>query len=365
MARQYRLAAVGVVAVVALVFAQAAPARADATSCQSAIVRQLAKYKKVYLRLNIKCLRLENLFRLNGPCPDPNTQLKLQGKAQKVTEAIASACTAQDMADLGFGASCALEAATQGIEGQCAALPVTTSQELADCLLCWKSAELREFIATLFASHALEACNGALDETSPACSDLDCVTPLPEQHDLGDTGENTCQIGIARGGFKYLVKREKILEACALAGGTRASCLADLQVQVDLLAAEQAKDTLISRKCGNRDPAASPPFCCKTTGNTCVVATTRDDCVMVMGGTVQEDKTCNTGTFTCEPSPGGHKVTWWEFCPESDTCPGTALSTLQDLIDCVDTSADAIVDELLCFQFPRNGGADWPCPTGE
>jgi len=32
------------------------------------------------------------------------------------------------------------------------------------------------------------------------------------------------------------------------------------------------------------------------------------------------------------------------------------------MIACVDTSADAIVDELLCLQFPANGGSDWPCP---
>jgi hypothetical protein len=53
-------------------------------------------------------------------------------------------------------------------------------------------------------------------------------------------------------------------------------------------------------------------------------------------------------------------ITWWENCPESDTCPGPALSSLDDLIDCVDTSADAIVDELLCEQFPTG----WPCPVG-
>ena len=37
--------------------------------------------------------------------------------------------------------------------------------------------------------------------------------------------------------------------------------------------------------------------------------------------------------------------------------------TLDDLTACVDTSADTIVNELLCLQFRRNAGADWPCPT--
>ena len=39
-----------------------------------------------------------------------------------------------------------------------------------------------------------------------------------------------------------------------------------------------------------------------------------------------------------------------------------APETIGDVIACVDTSADAIVDELLCLQFPANGGSDWPCP---
>jgi hypothetical protein len=55
-------------------------------------------------------------------------------------------------------------------------------------------------------------------------------------------------------------------------------------------------------------------------------------------------------------------ITWWEPCPECDTCTGS-LATIDDLISCVDTSADTIVNELICFQFPRNNHADWPCPT--
>jgi hypothetical protein len=39
-----------------------------------------------------------------------------------------------------------------------------------------------------------------------------------------------------------------------------------------------------------------------------------------------------------------------------DTCPG---ATLDDLIACVDTSADAITDELLALQFPTS----YPTPA--
>ena len=55
-----------------------------------------------------------------------------------------------------------------GKEGACAALPVTTPAEFAECLVCWKGAESAEYIAILYASHALEVCGRDLAETSPA-----------------------------------------------------------------------------------------------------------------------------------------------------------------------------------------------------
>jgi hypothetical protein len=201
-------------------------------------------------------------------------------------------------------------------------------------------------------------CGGALDQTSPTCSELNCTTPLPDQRDLGDTGENDCQRQIGAAGIRYLVGREKLLEKCALAGLSRATCLADLEVQVKLDKLEQRKVAGIKRKCGNREPAASPPFCCRTgMGNSCTVVATRDDCVL-LSGQVQEDKVCGVGN-TCDPQPGNKKVTWWEYCPQEDFCPGTALTSIDDLIGCVDSAADEIADQLLCLQF-RGGG--WPCP---
>ena len=67
----------------------------------------------------------------------------------------------------------------------------------------------------------------------------------------------------------------------------------------------------------------------------------------MVGCSVQEGKVCNLGT--CDPGP--KEITWWASCPNED-CPGTALTDLGDLISCVDASADEIVDELLCLQFP-------------
>src|SRR5204863_255288 len=84
-----------------------------------------------------------------------------------------------------------------------------------------------------------------------------------------------------------------IAAACALAGGTQAACIVDPTVSVQLGRAADAKDALIKRKCGNRVPMASPPFCCVTgTGQDCTVVTTRTDCTNIMG-TVTEGKTCD------------------------------------------------------------------------
>ncbi len=356
--------ATGIIA--ALAFAGAA--QADTATCQKAIATQLQKFKKVYLKATIKCVKNQNAGTITGPCPDATAQQKIQDKTTKINALIASKCTPADLAALGFPTDCVYEANTSGKEAACAALGVLNGPDidptlLAQCIECWKGAELREYLAILHASHALELCGGDLSETSPQCSDLDCTTPLPDQRNLTG-GDATCQLGIAKGGFKYMFKREKILEKCALAGGTRVSCLADLEVQVKLNMVENQKVAKIKAKCGNRDPSPSPPFCCKTgMGNQCTAAASRDDCVMNLMGTVQEDKTCNAGS--CDSVMGNKQVTWWGYCPESDTCPGTALASLDDLIACVDTSADAIIDELMCLQFRGNAGADWPCPPAE
>ena len=220
-------------------------------------------------------------------------------------------------------------------------------------------AAIVEFLGVLYASHAVEVC-GSLDESSPNCSDLDFATPLPIQRNLGDTAENDCQIGIGKAGVKYLLTREKTLEKCALAGNTRATCLADqVVVQPKLQKAETKKEVLIQNKCGNRHPVANPPFCCRTAPmmQACMAAASRDDCTMNIMGDVIEGKTCVAGS--CQSQMGNQVITWWEVCPET----GTALATRDDLVACVDATADLIVDELMCLQFRGNGGADWPCPT--
>jgi hypothetical protein len=336
-----------------------APAHADPALCQKTVAKQLYKFKRTYLKQNEKCLGKENKLDIPGPCPDTAAQLKIADTNSKVTATISdpAKCTMADLSTIGYRSDCAYEAASGGVEANCAALPVTTTAEFAECMKCWKAAEMGEFIALLFASHATEIC-GTLDENSTTCSDLDCTTPLPEQRNLGDTGENDCQRGISRAGIKYLLKRAKILEKCLLDGGTQSSCLADLDVQLKLQKAEESKQTGIKRKCGNRTPSSSTGFCCQCgTGNACMVIADRPTCEATSGCVVQEGKTCDGGTLKCMPS---HEITWWSNCPESDTCPGATLTTIDDLISCVDSSADQIADEVLCLQFPG-----YPCPAAE
>jgi hypothetical protein len=344
MARRKGFGSICAAALVVSALALTMPAQADPPGCQKTIAKALQTFKKTHLKAHIKCLKLENSGDILGPCPDAVTLAKIQAAATKATTDIAEDCTPADLAALGFPTDCVYEANTAGAEAACAALPVLMGLDidptlLAQCLECWKGAELSEYIAILYPSHALGICAGTTSAQSTVCSDIDCATPLPDQRDLTG-GEADCQIGIGKAGFKYIFRRERILEKCALSGGTQASCLADPAVQSVIAKAEQSKVAKIRRRCGNRDPAASPPFCCRTgPANQCTAAATREDCLL-MAGDVQEDKICGLGG-TCDPTPGNKKITWWENCPESNTCPGTALSTLDNLIDCVDVTADA------------------------
>lgn len=344
------------------------PARADSVSCQKAIAKGLEKYKKVFLKAQVKCLKKQNDGKIAGPCPDATATAKILDKKSDAIAKIAAECTPADLAALNYRTDCAYESGTAGKEGTCEAMNVLVGPDidptlLANCLACWKEAEFAEYIAILYASHTTELC-GVPTGTSATCSDLECANPLPDQRDLTG-GEGDCQHGIGKAGTKYLLKREKTLEKCALAGGTQATCLADPEVQAKLAKIESSKEKKIHRKCGNRDPALSPPFCCRTgMGNECTAAASRDDCVMNVMGEVKEDQICGGGG-TCDPVMGNKQITWWTACPESAMCPGTPVSTLDDLIACVDTSADATLSKLLCLQFRGGGGTDWPCPANE
>jgi hypothetical protein len=350
-----------------------APARADLAICQKTVVKQLLKFSKIYLRKNVNCLNKDNKGDIGGAdqCPDPVTALKIQDANSKVTAKIAEKCTFAELttaspAGLGYRTDCMYGPATSGIEGDCASMPVSTQAEFSECMKCWKGADLAHFTALLYASHAVEFCGGSLDSSSPVCSQLECTAPLPEQRDLGDTGENDCQFRIAKAGTKYLLKRQSLLEKCLLKGCDRATCLAgtcvaDPDVPLKLAQAETRKQDSIKDKCGNRTPSITSTFCCRCgpMGGTCTqVPMTREDCLAIDPTCkVQEGKLCNLEGGACEVAP--KTITWWEFCPEDACSPGTPLADIDDLTACVDASADKKSDEMLCLQFPNS----YPCAT--
>jgi hypothetical protein len=45
----------------------------------------LRKFKKVYLKANIKCLKNENAGTISGPCPDSVALLKIQARPMPST----------------------------------------------------------------------------------------------------------------------------------------------------------------------------------------------------------------------------------------------------------------------------------------
>ena len=351
--------AVSAAVVCAIGFGPATAATDPNVLCQRTVVKQLEKYKKTHLKLYRNCLDKENRGDITGPCLDAVSAAKLADTNLKVSAAIAKKCTLANLTAVGYRSDCHYGAATAGVGGTCFNLPVTNATEFTECMKCWKGAEFARIEGTLYASHAQEVCGTALDDTSATCSAVGCTTPLPEQHDLGSTSENDCQQMLAKATMNYLLKREHTLEKCLLKLGTLDVCAADLKVQLQLAKAETQKETLIKKKCGNRSPVASPPFCCNTgPAQACVAAASRDDCVMNLSGTVKEGKTCNAGT--CDPVGGPNQaITWWESCPNNEPCPGPTLGNLDGVIGCVDSLADGVVSTLLCLQFP-NGNA---CPT--
>jgi hypothetical protein len=345
-----------IVAMLVAAVLAAGPALADTAKCQKLVASQLAKLAKGTAKAYEKCLDADNLGKIPGPCPDAATQLKVQTLTAKVATKLGTVCTLSDLAAIGLRTTdCAYEAESTGAEGQCAAMSVSTATDAAACLACWQQAEVAELLGVLYATHAQAFCGG-VDASATRCSDLGCTTPLPNQ---GDTNAYDCQKAIGKAGTKHLAVVTKIFQKCALAGGTESSCESDLLLQTLVQKAETKLNSVIVAKCGNnRNPEPDPPFCCKTTGNACVLAADRTDCTTNLGGQVQDGKTCGGGS--CQPVPG-QVLTWWGSCPSSATCPGTSLDNTGDLVECVQGVAEDMVDELLCLQFPNQG---WSCTAG-
>lgn len=335
-----------------------AGASADVGPCRKALVKASAGATKQTLKRMTKCLVKDNAGKIPGPCPDPVTAAKVARAVMKAEGKIVAACATDDLTALGFADSCEF-AADDGsaAEAACRLLPVTTPAELATCLTCWHRADLFELLALLFASHAVEVCGGTVGADSDVCSEGGCsalLGPLPDQHDLTG-GDLDCQRGIAKAGFKHLVKRSKLLSKCALGGGSRQTCLADPGIQLKLATAAAKTTAKIAGACRNLRPVPNAPFCCRTSGNSCIAAGERAACVLD-GGQVQEGKVCGASD-RCDNVPGNKAFTWWGQCPLR-SCDNFAIVDVEDLDACVRAKADETVDATLCSQF---SGAGWPC----
>src|SRR5207249_4981491 len=143
----------------------------DPVKCHKEVVKRLANYKKTYLKAVEKCLDRENEGKAPGPCPDALATFKINKTVLKAEATIPLKCSLTDLTTtLGYRSDCAYEAATTGVEGTCAAKPVTTPAEFADCLVCWKGAALAVFVVLLYASHANEVCQSDLRASAPVRS---------------------------------------------------------------------------------------------------------------------------------------------------------------------------------------------------
>lgn len=230
-----------------------------------------------------------------------------------------SFCSMEDLAALGFPADCGLAQAETAGEAQCSALPVTTPAEFANCIACWLAMLVSADLAQIDAHRATMWCQGPVDATSTRCASLGCTTPLPDQ-DYFSSHQDDCHRGIENAGVAYLTKLRKTLEQCALAGGTRASCLADGRVLNRIQRADATKAAVIGKMCRDQIPAPSP-------------------------------------------QPPDTTLSWWGSCPAAATCPGPPIATVDDIVSCMGTMAREAMDKRLCLSFPRNGHADWPCPA--
>jgi hypothetical protein len=333
---------------------------AEPRACQKGLAKASGVLAKQTLRRMAGCLDKENAGKLPGPCPDAVTDAKLAIARSRVEAKIAKACAQADLAGLPFSGSCAIGFPEgSAAETSCGALPVTTPPELAACVTCWQRADLMEYVALLYASHAVDVCGDLLGLASVVCSQGGCASllePVPDQRDLTGS-EADCQRAIAKGGAKYLATRAKLLGTCARSGGTRESCLGDAKRQLRLAKAASRLASGIGRDCGGLRPTASVPFCCRTGGNSCVAAATREECAAA-GGDAQDGRTCD-GTGRCRNAPGGRTFTWWSQCPRR-ACGNFAVSTIDDLVACVQDKADETVDGSLCQRAPADA---WPCPS--
>jgi len=299
------LAVLGVVACLAG-RANAVPLSKDAAGCQRALARGLARFERAKLKAWSRCL--DDVLRGNA-CDAAARDAAIAVAVGKAKRTIATKCTdvllfTTQPAGVGFAQSCQLEPAPlEPAEQSCAALAVTSTDQLADCLVCWKEAELDEWLRVV---------HPCLSAQVPAGSALACGTPPGGCPDPADTATVTCLRTIASAGTRWLGTKQKRLGAClnAVRAGTRTPPCPDPPTAAKLATAAQKAQRAIASKCPSLPP-------------------------------------------------------WWDVCPTDSTAPcDQTIASVADVGTCVVVgAAGAIVDELLCWQYPGASADGISCPS--
>ena len=298
--------ALGVFAFVSSGTAHAVTLNQGAAACQAAVGRGLRGFKKAYVKAWEKCLDGD----LKGKgCDAAKRDTVIAIAMTKANATVTGTCTDALLFDAapngaGFAKDCHLEGGggeiLDGPEAACDGLPVGNATQLVDCLRCWKMAELNEFLKVLYACPT--------PHSIPGGSDLDCGTAPGACPSATDKVTVGCLTTIAKNGLKWLLAKENAIERC--------------------------EDSV-------RSGRISPP---------CPDPLTATE----LGAAAQKAKDRITGKCPALPP-------WWDECPEktSDGASCTPIANVNDLRDCVVDTGEAIVDELVCQQYPGTSG----CPT--
>jgi hypothetical protein len=175
------------------------------------------------------------------------------------------------------------------------------ARSLADCLTCWREAELNEFLKILYP---------CLVNQLPGSSDLDCGTP-PSGCPPGGTAAG-CSATIAKAGIGLFLAEDQVLATCLdeMRRGRITGPCPDAAAQAQITAAEQRKERLLQR-CTDM-----PPWW--------------DVC--------PEDST--------------------QLCDQR-------IGSVADIASCVDSAAGAIAAEVICEQYPNAARDGITCPGRE
>jgi hypothetical protein len=282
--------AAGLVAAFALATAAHA-AGPDPIKCQREIAKDFSKYVQAKTKALQKCNEAVAKDKIPGPCPDTPASDKIAKADSKLRAGIAKKCGGSNKSCLDGDAvplaSIGWPAACPNFEGGTCTNAISNCDDISDCLLCIGEAAVDQAISLYY-------------------DDL-------ETGEFGTNSDlNKCQVAIGKNTAKFLQSKNKALQKCEdgiLKGTVVGPCPDSLKAEPAITKAESKKIAKICKACGG------------------------------------PDKTCD-GVDDFTPAQIGFPAN----CP-SVTIPGGAacggaVTTLQDLVDCVDCVSEFKADCL-------------------